>query len=60
MELGMLVGFMGTLVVAFAGLLVVTAARGGGAGPVSEWRISPAERREMAGGGSLEGGDPRA
>jgi hypothetical protein len=51
---------MGTLAVAFAVLLVVTAARGGGAGPVSEWRVSAEEREEMAGRGSLEGGDPRA
>jgi hypothetical protein len=56
MELGMLVGFMGTLAVAFAVLLVVTAARGGGAGPVSEWRISAEEREQMAG----RGGDSRA
>jgi hypothetical protein len=48
MELGMLVGFMGTLVVAFAVLLAVAAVRHG-SGPVSAWLISTEERQEMVG-----------
>jgi hypothetical protein len=59
MEIGVLVGFMGTLVVAFAVLLVVVVVKHRG-GPVSAWLISAEERREMASEASLDGGDSRA
>jgi hypothetical protein len=56
MEIGIVTGFVLVLGLGSAVLLAVTAARGGGGGPVSEWRISAEEREEMVG----RGGDSRA